>query len=395
MVADAVVVGAGIVGAAVARQLALAGLSVRVVDRGATAGGTSAHGEGNVLLSDKLPGAELELARYGLRLWPEFGEHVEDEVGRGFPSIEYERKGALVVATAPESAGPLRDLAARQRSAGVDAIVVDPAQAFELEPDLTPATVMAVHYPQDAQVQPTVATEALLAAARRRGAVVHQGVEVLGALPDRAGRLCGVRTSAGQFAADVTVNAAGPWAGELSRRLGAEVLVAPRHGVVLVTTAMRPRIFHKVNDADYVGAVESDDAGLQVSSVVESTAAGPVLIGSSRQQVGFRTGTSPAVMAAIAMRALALFPFLRDVPVMRAYAGFRPFMPDHLPVIGADPRLPGLFHAVGHEGAGVGLSLATGALVRALVTADTPPVDPTPFTVDRPSLRKERAWSPG
>ena len=72
---------------------------------------------------------------------------------------------------------------------------------------------------------------------------------------------------------------------------------------------------------------------------------------------------------------------------MRAYGGFRPFMPDHLPVIGADHRLPGLFHATGHEGAGIGLSTGTAELVTAAVTGAQSPIDAAAFLADRPTLR--------
>nr|BFF17196.1 hypothetical protein GCM10025730_07170 [Promicromonospora thailandica] len=85
----------------------------------------------------------------------------------------------MVVASEPGLAG-LRELAAGQRAAGVEAVEVTGEQARELEPDLAPGVLGGVHYPQDAQVQPVVATEALLASARRAGAVVRTGVEVTG-----------------------------------------------------------------------------------------------------------------------------------------------------------------------------------------------------------------------
>ena len=72
--------------------------------------------------------------------------------------------------------------------------------------------------------------------------------------------------------------------------------------------------------------------------------------------------------------------------MMRSYGGFRPFMPDHLPVIGADPRMPGLWHAAGHEGAGIGLSLASAALITDLLTGNEPALDAAPFSPNRPSL---------
>jgi glycine/D-amino acid oxidase-like deaminating enzyme len=150
---------------------------------------------------------------------------------------------------------------------------------------------------------------------------------------------------------------------------------------------MPARIRHKVYDADYVGAVESGSAELQTSAVVESTAAGTVLIGSSREQRGFDERIEPAVVAELAAKAIRLFPFLARAAVLRAYGGFRPFVPDHLPVIGPDPRLPGLWHATGHEGAGIGLSLGTADILRDLMTGAEPAVAAEPFAVDRVSLR--------
>jgi glycine/D-amino acid oxidase-like deaminating enzyme len=145
-------------------------------------------------------------------------------------------------------------------------------------------------------------------------------------------------------------------------------------------------VFHKVYDADYVGAVGSGAGDLQTSAVVEATLAGSVLLGSSRRRVGFDDRTRPEVLSAVAAKALKLFPSLAGVPVMRAYGGFRPYVPDHLPVIGPDPRLAGLWHAGGHEGAGIGLSVGTARLVRELLTGEEPEVEAAPFRVDRPAV---------
>jgi glycine/D-amino acid oxidase-like deaminating enzyme len=129
--------------------------------------------------------------------------------------------------------------------------------------------------------------------------------------------------------------------------------------------------------------VISDDAGLQTSAVIEGTRAGTVLIGASRERVGFDTSYPLAVLRQLAAQAVALFPFLGEVSVLRAYRGFRPYTPDHNPVIGPDPRVPGLFHACGHEGAGIGLAPATGALITAQLTGERPELDPHPFRPER------------
>ncbi|MCP3822446.1 FAD-binding oxidoreductase [Streptomyces sp. A3M-1-3] len=382
------VLGAGIIGAACARELALAGFAVTIVDRGGPAAATTSHGEGNVLVSDKGPGPELRLAQLSRRLWPEVLAGIAERSARGakaVQAVEWEPKGGIVVATTETGARRLARFGAAQREAGVLAEVLDTVALDFAEPFVTRDRTAALHYPEDAQVQPAGAAVALLADALAAGAALRTGCEVRGAIT-RGGRLTGVRTSAGLLEADLFVNAAGPWSGELAARLGAPVDVRPRRGDVLVTTPLPPIVFHKVYDADYVGAVGSSAEELQTSAVVESTRAGSVLLGSSRRRAGFDDRLRPEVLSAIAAKALRLFPGLAGVPVMRAYGGFRPYVPDHLPVIGADPRLPGLWHSTGHEGAGIGLSLGTALLLRDLMLNQPTEMDVSAFRVDRPAV---------
>ncbi len=354
---DVVVIGAGIVGAACAFHAASAGLGVTVLDRGPVGAGTTSRGEGNILLSDKEPGPELELARLSRGLWDEVGK----ELGPG--GVEFENKGGLVVASTPEGLAALHAFAARQAAAGIQTELVD--RVDEFEPHIAPGVPGGVHYPQDAQVQPVLAAAGLLRAAVRRGARVRTG-EAVAAVTGTDGRVTGVRTADGAvLAADAVVNAAGTWGGEVGRRLGAPVAILPRRGFVLVTEPLPPMIRHKVYSADYVANVASSDEGLETSCVVEGTRAGTILVGASRERVGFDTAMNPAVVALLAAQACRLFPFLRDVHLIRAYRGFRPYCPDHLPVVGPDPRVPGVLHACGHEGAGIGLAPGTGALITA------------------------------
>ncbi|MFF0507033.1 NAD(P)/FAD-dependent oxidoreductase [Streptomyces fimicarius] len=352
-----VVVGAGIVGAACAFHAVAAGLDVTVLDRGPVGAGTTSRGEGNILLSDKEPGPELELARLSRELWDEAAAELGPE------SVEFETKGGLVVASTPEALTALHAFAARQAESGVRTEPVE--RPGDLEPHIAPGLPGGVHYPQDAQVQPVLAAAGLLRAAVRRGARTHTG-EAVAAVTGTGGRITGVRTADGSvLAADAVVNAAGTWGGEVGRRLGAPVEILPRRGFVLVTEPLPPMIRRKVYSADYVANVASSDAGLETSCVVEGTRAGTILIGASRERVGFDTAMNPAVVTALAAQACRLFPFLRGVHLIRAYRGFRPYCPDHLPVVGPDPRVPGVVHACGHEGAGIGLAPATGALVTA------------------------------
>ncbi|GAB3944292.1 FAD-dependent oxidoreductase [Kribbella albertanoniae] len=377
---DVVVVGAGIVGAACAEALSAAGVRVLVIDRDGPASGTTAAGEGNVLVSDKEPGPELELALASRFEWETVLARLPERVA----DVEWESKGGVVVATGDPA--PLKTFAAKQQAAGVDARVISAAEAFELEPLLTPRVTGAVHYPDDAQLQPVLAATALLAAVRDRGGEVRSGVTALGLRRSASGRVIGVETTDGVIACGAVLNACGPWAGAFSAEAGAPIRVLPRRGMVLVTAPLPECVLHKVYDADYVGAVGSGDAELQTSTVVESTRAGTVLIGSSRERVGFDESLRVRVLRELARKAVGLFPFLAEVAVMRAYGGFRPYAPDHLPVIGPDPRVPGLWHVTGHEGAGIGLAASTGRLVTELFLGLAPHVAAEPFRVDREAV---------
>lgn len=379
-----IVIGAGAIGAACALALTEAGAEVIVVDRTGVAGETSSRCEGNILVSDKEPGAEALLAIEANRAWRELAERLDADRVPGQPATEFEGKGGIVVAF-PGGAGALEDFAVGQRGIGIRAMALDEHALRAAEPHLSPEVALGMHYPDDAQVQPSLATQALLARARHLGAQLRI-TEVTGGIVE-GGRVRGVHIAGGRIEADAVVNCAGPWAGDAAALFGSALDIRPRRGTILVTVPMLQRVFHKVYDADYVGAVGSADAALQTSTVVESTPAGTVLIGSSRERVGFSSEGLLEPLAEIADKATRLFPFLRDTMLLRTYFGFRPYAPDHLPAIGADGRIAGLFHAAGHEGAGIGLAPTTGALIAHAVLGAPAPLDPTPYLPSRATLQ--------
>ncbi|NUR74301.1 MAG: FAD-binding oxidoreductase [Hamadaea sp.] len=345
------VIGAGIVGAACAYACAQRGLRVTVVDRGGLVAGTTGSGEGNILVSDKEPGPELDLALRSNTLWREW----EAELDRHFAGgVQLERKGGLIVTRTS------RGMRALAETAGE---LLDEAAVRKLEPHLAADILGGAFFPQDMQVQPARAAVAMLAAARSLGARVRLHTEVRDLPAD----------------ADAVINATGAWAGQF----GIALPVEPRRGFILVTEPLPVLIRHKVYSAEYLENVASGDADLQTSTVVEGTPGGPVLIGATRERVGFDRTPNREALRKLAAGAAALFPFLADVRIMRSYHGFRPYCADHLPVIGPDPVNPRLWHAHGHEGAGIGLAPATGELIGDLLTGATPALDPAPFSPAR------------
>ncbi|WP_287901739.1 FAD-dependent oxidoreductase [Arthrobacter sp.] len=372
---DVLVIGAGVIGAATAYFAAKAGLSVTIVDQGLPASGTSSACEGNILVSDKELGPELELTRYSLSVWKgELAEHRH--------LWEFEAKGGIIVASRPSSLESLHRVMAVQRGFGVAVEELDPAALRRAEPHITPDALGGAYYPEDSQVQPMLAAAHLVRLATEAGAVFHAGATVTGMMRD-GDRVTGVRTTRGDFAAGNVVNCTGTWAGEIGALAGVNVPVMPRRGFVMVTEPLPPMVHHKVYAAEYIDNVGSSDAGLQASPVVEGTPGGTILIGSTRERVGFDRTVSTEALRRLAQNATGLFPFLAGVRAIRHYHGFRPYCPDHLPVIGHDDRAPGLWHAAGHEGAGIGLSVGTGKLLSQALSGRTPDLDLTPFAPAR------------
>jgi len=370
-VTDVVVVGAGIVGAAVARELAVRGVGVTLLDRGAVSSGTTGLGEGNVLCSDKDTGPELALTRAGLAVYAELEARMGD-VAR------IRRKGALIVHPDAETwAGEPARLA---RLGIVDAELIGPEELRALEPELTGPVHGASRFPGDLQCDPRAIARALAGEAAAAGATVREGCGVAAIEPGS-----GVRTTSGErIAAGAVVLAAGAWSAPLAAGAGLALPVEPRKGQLVRLTAPAPGLIrHKVVDGSYLRSVTSAGRGLELSTVVETTWEGDVLVGSSRERRGFDTDVDPAVTEAMVERAARLFPWLPSLPRAAAWAGLRPWLPDHLPAIGRSGAVPGLWVATGHEGAGVALGPVTGVLVAQLYAGEAPVVDPAPFDPDR------------
>jgi len=335
--ADVIVVGAGICGASAAHFLAERGREVLVLDRAGVSEGTTGRGEGNVLICDKLPGVERDLTILGRELWHEVGER--------FPAARVTAKGAL--------------------------LLDDPdgqTVSDELEPALAPG-VRCVREPGDLQVDPTGLARAMLAEV-----TVRTGEPVVAA---DAGS---VMTAAGErLEARHVVLATGPWAAELTG-----LPVEPRKGQLVALAAPPGLIRHKLIEASYIAAAASGEPGRMIASVIEQTLDGDeVLVGSSRERVGFDDRVSEEVTRAMIARAARFVPVLAELPVRRAWCGFRPWLPDGLPAVGplGDPVHPpggGLWTSCGHEGSGVALGPISGLLLAQLICGEDTVCDPAP-----------------
>lgn len=381
---DLAVIGGGIIGTACAWWCTRRGLKVALIDARQPASGTSGACDGYVSISSKKPGVVMELAARSKRLYPE----VVADLAR---DVEYRTAGGLLLVEDPATLPELEARAAGVRDFGFDMHYLDRAAMLAREPHLSPALHGAFHCAAEAIVNPYLMTIGMMERAIERGAVALWDAPVTGFEMD-GDRIGAIETARGRVAAEQFVLAGGVWSGEIAGKLGLDIPVVPRRGE-LVVTARAPGIArHYLMSATYIvakanpeAAESSDDPLMRLGHgfCLEPNALGQYILGSTRSFVGFDRRTTPEGIRAIVTEAVRRLPALAKVPVLRTFAGLRPYMPDKMPVIGRSGRVPNLIVATGHEGDGVCLSVVTGELVADLTQHRGPAVGIGELTPDR------------
>ena len=357
---DVIVVGGGVIGTSVAYYAAKAGKKVALLDRGDIAAGTSGACDGFIILQSKNPGPHLELALQSAAMYRTLSAELDYD-------LEYMPCGGMVVAETEKQAELLRGLIKKQQAAGLAVELLPIKEARESEPLLAEDLWGAAYCKEDAQVNPIRVAQGFAQAAGRLGAQIQSGVDVKGLVVEN-GRVCGVQTNEGELKAEQVVNAAGVWAPELVAPYGLELPIKPRRGQILVTEPLPTMLRHVLLCACYLIAkyhpeeldLTDRQHRLGVGLAVEQTAHGGLLIGSTREFVGFDRRTTLAGIEAVARHAKRILPSLANVNIIRTFSGLRPHTPTGLPILGPVAELPGLIMAAGHEGDGIALAPVTG-----------------------------------
>ena len=364
-----IVVGAGIVGAACAYELASQGANVLVVERGCVGGGVTAAGMGHLVVMDDSP-AEFALSSWSRQLWLDLAPRLD--AGAAFV-----RCGTLWVAADDEEyelARARQQALARQR---VACAMLDASQLREAEPALRGGLRGGMLVPDDAVVYAPAVAAWLL-----RQPVSGQVASRPGAA---VARLCreGVTLAGGEtVAAGAVLVANGLEAAALLPGLPLEA----KKGHLLITDRYPGTVRHQILELGYIKSAHNA-SGTSVAFNVQPRPTGQLLIGSSRQFGSVDPAVEPAVLARMLQRAADYLPALRSLNAIRAWTGFRPATRDGLPLIGpagpfaGDDAHPSTWLAAGHEGLGVTTALATGKLIAAQIlgTCGALPIDAAPY----------------
>jgi D-amino-acid dehydrogenase len=410
---DVVIVGGGAIGAAAARELARAGASVTLIERGALASGCSSGNAGLISPSHSQALASGAAIRSGLR-WllrrdspfhvrPRWGvlpwlarfgaaalpsrsaaasatlrglvqaslDRHADLAREGLPT-SFERRGILGVF---ESDAALARAQA-QAAAGDAPVVLDAATAQSVEPALTRAIAGALWYENEGHCDPEAFVEALADDARSYGARIRTGVEAL-AMARSNGRIAAVETTAGRLVADHVVLAAGAWTRPLAAGAGVHIPLEGGKGYHVELEATAPQL--------------GVPMFFEEARVTATPIGGRLRLTGTLDLSGLDLAVDPVRLAAIGRAARGPLGLASDARPVGVWRGLRPCAPDGLPVVGRAPGVDNLVLATGHAMLGIALAPVTADIVADLVGGRTPrhdvtPLDPSRFSAFRDAM---------
>ena len=372
-----VIIGGGVIGTSIAYHLAKLEARVTLIEKKDLASGSSGACDGLVFMQSKKPGIHLSLAMESLNRFEDLQKELPTD-------IEFKKTGGIVIIETEAEYRAMEKFTKEQQAIGLDVRLLDQSQALEKEPFLSPGIIGSTFSPLDAQINPINLTLGFALAARKNHARIIHHARVLG-IRTTNNRVTGVATTKGNFDADIVVNAAGAMAGLVSDMVGISIPVQPRRGQIVVIHAGKPVLNHCLISAKYIAAKYdpslADKAGQGIS--MEQADNGNLLLGSTREFVGFNKENTMSGIQKIIKQTAAVLPVLGNFQVIRAFAGLRPYTPDGLPILGPVRSLNGFFMAAGHEGDGIALSPVTGDLMANMLLGRKAHIPLDAFSPDR------------
>ena len=348
-------IGAGVVGCAVAYYLARAGVSVTLLEREAIGSGASAHATGSLSLlgAEFTPGASFQIARASYAEFPQLVPELESATGI---DLLYQRRPSLRLALDDDEAGLIKSLLAWQQP-HVKMRWIDAGEVHAIEPRLSPAIIGAVYEDESAQLDSYRLNLALGRGAELKGASIRYR-EVTGLVNDGPA-ISGVRTAAGDIHCGAVVVAAGTWSRAFTPWLDFPVPVRPMKGErlllnypgaplpVLLSSPRRGHLISRTDGFTSVGSTGGRDY--------------------DRKELfwGEEFDRQPTETARLELlrRAIDVFPDLERAELVQQLAGSRPLSPDSKPIIGPVPGRENVLLATGHATKGIHLGPITGRII--------------------------------
>lgn len=379
---EVIVIGGGIIGAAIAYYGAKSGLEMTILEKGEIASGTSSRCDGNILAIDKDPGFDSQMSLKSQELVHQLSKDLEQP-------FEYRNPGSILVCESDAEMEAAEKWVRQQVEAGLEFKMLDRQDLRYESKYFADDLYGGLECKTDSTVNPYMLTFSMIQDAKKMGAEIHTHTEVTNMTQDESGQFR-IETTKGIYTAKKVVNACGIWAPKIGKMLGLDIPIVPRKGHIIVASRQQPVGVRKVMEFGYLISkfggeriVDPLTEKYGVALVFEPTESQNFLLGSSREFVGFDTTINFEAVQTMARRALRFYPKLADMTMVRTYAGLRPWTEDHLPIISAVDEIPNYYIAAGHEGDGISLAAITGKVIEELLNEKETSIPTDPVRFDR------------
>ncbi len=382
--AEAIVLGAGIVGTACALELARSGLRVTIVDDGVVGGGATAAGMGHVtVMDDSEP--QFALTRYSQQLW----HTIRNDAATPLPGeAEWLPCGTIWVAADDDEMAEVHRKHAFYSARAVSTITLDSQQLAQAEPNLRGGLAGGLLVLEDVVIYPPVVAAWMLKQCEMLSAAfVRQRATAFCESGDHAE----VTLADGSIlSADCVIHATGTW----TPLLLPSIPVHPRKGHLLITERYAGFLRHQLVELGYLKSAASA-GGDSVAFNAQPRATGQILIGSSRQYGATDSAVEPQMLARMLRRAEEFMPEIGKLQGVRAWTGFRASTPDKLPLIGLAPGYRNVYLATGHEGLGITTATGTAKLIADHILGRTSAIPAAPYQPSRYTPANDNARDGG
>ncbi len=385
--ADVLVIGGGVIGTSIAYYLAKQKKKVILVERYDHAAGASGSCDQMIIMQSKNPGVHLQYALASAEMYKTLSQELDYDIG-------YHKEGGMILIETSEEMEVMEDFVARQKEIGLQVEILTRKEAAKHQRGLAEHLVGATYSPQDAHIDPMKLNLGFAYAAKKLGVEILLNTEVTGII-QQGNKVTGVETNQGTILAPLVINVAGAWAPLIGQMVGLELPIKPRRGQIAVSEPVAPYVKGDVLSARYIVAKynpdileKSDDRAVQlgVGLALSQTEKGNILIGATREFVGYDLGNTREGIKEVLKNATRLVPGLKKMNFIRVMSGVRPYTPDGLPLVGFVKGLEGFFMAAGHEGDGLALAPVTGKMVADIIEEgktfmDVSAIDPNRFNL--------------
>lgn len=349
--ADTVIIGGGVIGLSIARELSQRGMrEVMLIERGEL-GAEASWAAGGILapqVEADRPDDFFRLACASRDMYPEFARALDEETGI---DPELDTTGTLYLGFAESDEHEMRRRHDWQTREGLRVEWLTGDEARQLEPQISPHTRCALRFPHDYQIENRRLLQALAADNQRRGVTLTTKCAIH-AVRIEKDKVVGVESDSGFVSTPLVVVAAGAWTSAVSP---AHFAIEPVRGQMLCFKANPPLARHVIYSSRGYLVPRRD---------------GRLLAGSTSEHAGFEKRVTDDGLKAITSMAVEISPAVESLPLIDSWAGFRPHSEDGLPVLGPDEEVDGLFYATGHYRNGILLAPITAVLIADSIAGD-------------------------